>query len=63
MIKETDNGQKQYCPECQEWADKYQRLIAENDELKQAFEYVREIAYTTDFDIADIQEICNEVLK
>ena len=29
---------------------------------KQALEEIREIAYTIDFDICDIQKICNEVL-
>lgn len=37
-------------------------LKAENERLKQALKKIEEIAYTTDFDIVDIQEIVNEVL-
>ena len=46
------------------------KLNAKNDELKrklksykQALEEISEIAYTTDFDIVDIQKIVNEVLN
>lgn len=40
-----------------------QELITENEKLKQALKEIEEIAYTTDFDIVDIQEIVDEVLK
>ena len=33
-----------------------------NAQYRKALEEIREIAYTTDFDICDIQKICNEVL-
>ena len=26
MFNETDNGQTQYCPMCEEWAEKYKEL-------------------------------------
>lgn len=34
MFKE----ETQYCPMCQEWAEKYDQLIVENDELKKIIE-------------------------
>ena len=34
MFKETDDGQTQYCPMCEEWAEKYKRLKQENVNLK-----------------------------
>ena len=36
--------------------------MANNNKYRKALEEIREIAYTTDFDICDIQKICNEVL-
>lgn len=40
-----------------------ERMKAEIEKLKQALEEIEEIAYTTDFDIVDIQEVIDEVLK
>lgn len=43
---------------------KIQYKLANNcDNYRKALEEIREIAYTTDFDICDIQKICNGVLK
>lgn len=50
--------------ELKEEYKQFQRISAgEVNRLRKALEEVREIAYTTDFDIADIQKIVNEVLK
>ena len=35
MFRETEQGETQYCPMCEEWAEKYERLQAENEELKE----------------------------
>ena len=34
MFRETEQGETQYCPMCEEWAEKYERLQAENEKLK-----------------------------
>lgn len=34
MFNDTDNGETQYCPMCEEWAEKYKRLETENKKLK-----------------------------
>lgn len=36
MFRETEQGETQYCPMCEEWAEKYKRLQAENELLKDA---------------------------
>lgn len=36
MFNETDNGQTQYCEECQKWAEKYSKL---EETLKSVREY------------------------
>lgn len=35
MFKETEQGETQYCPMCLEWSEKYKRLQAENERLKE----------------------------
>lgn len=40
MFNETDNGQTQYCPMCQEWAEKYEKLNKENNEYKSLLEWL-----------------------
>ena len=38
MFKETEQGETQYCPMCEEWAEKYERLQKENEQLKNNIE-------------------------
>ena len=33
MFRETEQGKTQYCPMCEEWAEKYERLEQENERM------------------------------
>lgn len=35
MFKDSGNGETQYCPMCYDWAEKYNKLEAENLKIKQ----------------------------
>ena len=44
MFKDNDKGQTQYCPMCEEWAKKYERLEKEHSILNNKYNKVLELA-------------------
>ena len=45
MFNDSDNGQTQYCKECQKWVEKYEKLEKENERLKQGIKHYQRGMY------------------
>lgn len=45
MFNDSDNGQTQYCPMCEEWAEKCEELKKENERLKQGIKHYQRGMY------------------
>lgn len=45
MFNDSDNGQTQYCEECQKWAEKCEKLEKENERLKQGIKHYQRGMY------------------
>lgn len=62
MFNDTDNGQTQYCPMCEEWARKYEELEKSNKALINTLDIINDVTRNIIYNHNNIVDGIKEIL-